>query len=342
MANPSIKVGYEKLRMPRQRYTIRNFLSLREGSVAMVTVVMIAVFTSLNGGFFTLQNSKVLADFVAGNVAVASAQVMLMIVSEIDLSVGSVYALSPYLIYLAYQHGLAFTIAIPVALLAAVLVGLVNGLITVRLHVPSLVTTLGMGIFINAFNLYVSNGMYQIMPKQEPYTAIFGGGVLWGIDVTYLWTAGALIILAVVLARMRHGIWSIATGSNLFGAREVGVNTQRTKILNFILASAIAGLWGIFIANRNFTFGASGVADPQQGGDTLTLESIAAAVIGGTSLLGGSGTIIGAFAGSLLIAVLQDGLILVGAGAFIYQTLLGIAIIFSMALNIQARRLSRK
>jgi len=308
----------------------------------MVTAVLIAIFTSLNGGFFTLANSKVLADFVAGNVVVAAGQVMLMIVGEIDLSVGQVYALSPYLMYIAFQDGLTFRVGIPLAILAAALVGLVNGLVTVRLRVPSLIATLGMGFFLAGFNIFVSNGWYQIMPEQEPYTALFGGGVLAGIDVTYLWTAAALVALAVVLAKMRHGVWSIATGSNLFGSREVGVNIRRTKILNFVLVSVIAGIWGILIANRGFTFGASGVADPTQGGDTLTLESIAAAVIGGTSLLGGSGTIIGALAGSLLIAVLEDGLILVGAGAYIYQTLLGIAIIFSMALNMQARKWARR
>lgn len=330
------------MRFITRRYTIRDFLSMREGAVVMVTVVMIGVFTSLNSGFFTLANSKVLADFVAGNVAVAAAQVMLMIVGEIDLSVGQVYALSPYLMYIVYQHGLGFKVAIPVAILAAALVGFINGVVTVRLHVPSLITTLGMQYFLAGFNIFISSGEYQIMPKQEPYTAVFGGGVIAGIDFTYLWSAAALIVLAIVLAKMRHGIWSIATGSNLFGSREVGVNIRRTKIMNFILASVIAGLWGIFIANRGFTFGASGVADPTLGGDTLTLESIAAAVIGGTSLLGGSGTIIGAFAGSLLIAVLQDGLILVGAGAYIYQTLLGAAIILSMALNIQARKWARR
>jgi len=308
----------------------------------MVTAVMIATFTSLNGGFFTIANSKVLADFVAGNVVVAAGQVMLMIVGEIDLSVGQVYALSPYLMYIAFQNGLTFGIGIPLAVLAAALVGLINGLVTVRLHVPSLIATLGMGFFLAGFNIFISNGWYQIMPEQEPYTALFGGGVIAGIDVTYLWTAAALVVLAIVLAKMRHGVWSIATGSNLFGSREVGVNIRRTKVLNFILVSVMAGIWGILIANRGFTFGASGVADPAQGGDTLTLESIAAAVIGGTSLLGGSGTIIGAFAGSLLIAVLQDGLILVGAGAYIYQTLLGIAIIFSMALNVRARKWAQR
>jgi len=308
----------------------------------MVTAVLIVIFSLLNSGFFTISNSKVLADFVAGNVVVAAGQVMLMIVGEIDLSVGQVYALSPYVMYLVFQDHLTFGVAIPVAILAAVLVGLINGFVTVRLRVPSLIATLGMGFFLSGFNIFISNGWYQIMPEQQPYTALFGGGVIAGIDVTYLWTAAALIVLAIVLAKMRHGIWSIATGSNLFGSREVGVNIQRTKILNFILVSVIAGIWGILIANRGFTFGASGVADPAQGGDTLTLESIAAAVIGGTSLLGGSGTIIGAFAGSLLIAVLQDGLILVGAGAYIYQTLLGIAIIFSMALNIQARKWARR
>jgi simple sugar transport system permease protein len=315
---------------------------MREGAVVMVTVLMIIGFTSLKASFLTLSNSKVLADFVTGNVVVAAAQVMLMIVGEIDLSVGQVYALVPYVMYLVYMDHLSFSVGIPVAIFAAVLVGLVNGIVTVRLHVPSLITTLGMGFFLTGFNIYISHSWYQIMPEQQPYTFLFGGGVIAGIVVTYLWTAAALIILAVVLARMRHGIWSIATGGNLFGAREVGVNIRRTKIINFILASVIAGLWGIFIANRGFTFGTSGVADPAQGGDTLTLESIAAAVIGGTSLLGGSGTIIGAFVGSLLIAVLQDGLILVGAGAFIYQTLLGLAIIVSMALNIQARKWARR
>jgi simple sugar transport system permease protein len=336
------------LRTATPRYTIRDFLSMREGAVVMVTVVMVAIFTSLNSGFFTLGNSKVLADFVVGNVAVAAAQVMLMIVGEIDLSVGQVYALAPYLMYMVYQqslpekHGLGFAVAIPVAILAAALVGLINGVVTVRLRVPSLITTLGMEYFLGGFIIYISSGAYQIMPRQEPYTTLFGGGVIDGIVLTYAWTAVALILLAIVLARMRHGIWSIATGSNLFGSREVGVGIHRTKIINFILASVMAGLWGIFIANRAYTFGAQGVADPTLGGDTLTLESVAAAVIGGTSLLGGSGTVIGALAGSLLIAVLQDGLILVGATAYIYQTLLGAAIIFSMALNITARKWARR
>jgi simple sugar transport system permease protein len=323
---------------------------MREGAVVMATVVMIALFSLLNSGFFTLSNSKVLADFVVGNVAVAAAQVMLMIVGEIDLSVGQVYALVPYLMYMVYQlspagppkYGLGFIASIPAAILVAALVGLINGVVTVRLRVPSLIATLGMDYFLGGFIIFISSGEYQIMPTQQPFTALFGGGVIAGFQLNYIWTAAALILLAIVLARMRHGIWSIATGSNLFGSREVGVGIHRTKIMNFVLASVIAGLWGIFIANRPFTFGASGVADPTLGGDTLTLESIAAAVIGGTSLLGGSGTVIGALAGSLLIAVLQDGLILVGATAYIYQTLLGAAIIFSMALNVTARKWARR
>ena len=335
------------MKTPRPRYTVRDFLSMREGAVVMVIVITIAVFTSLNSGFFTVDNAKVLADFVVGNVVIAAAQVMLMIVGEIDLSVGQVYALAPYLMYMVYEYtstryGLGFEVGIPVAILAAALVGFINGVVTVRLRVPSLITTLGMDYFLGGFIIYISNGEYQIMPRQEPYTTLFGGGVIGGIELTYVWSAVALVLLAIMLARMRHGIWSIATGSNLFGSREVGVGTHRTKIMNFILASVIAGLWGIFIANRGYTFGAQGVADPTLGGDTLTLESIAAAVIGGTSLLGGSGTIIGALGGSLLIAVLQDGLILVGASAYIYQTLLGAAIIFSMTLNILARKWARR
>jgi len=326
------------LKVSGQRLSVRELLSLREGAVFVVTVVLFATFASINGGFMTVRNVKVLGDFIAGNVAVAAAQVMLMIVGEIDLSVGAVYALSPYLMYLSYAKGLSYGIGIPLALLAAASVGLANGVFTVKLRVPSLITTLGMNLLISGVNILMSGGETQVLPEQQPYTAIFGGSLVRGIEITFIWTALALLILAVVLARMRHGIWSIATGSNLLGAKEVGVNASRTKIRNFVIASSIAGLWGIFIANRSFTFGVSGLADPAQGGDTLTLESIAAAVIGGTSLFGGSGTVIGALLGSLLIAVLQDGLILSGAGAFIYQTLLGVAIILSMALNVKTRR----
>ena len=321
-----------------QRFSARSIITSREGSVVLVSVVLMITFTGLNVRFLSARNFVTIGELITGNAVVAAGQVMLMVMGDIDLSVGAVYALTPYLVYQTFISGIPMEVGIPLAVLAAVAVGLTNGIVTTVFRVPALITTLGMDFAITATNLIISNDYQQNMPYQQPYTWIFGGGSFYGIEVAFIWTALAFVILAVMLARMRHGLWSISTGSNPLGAKEVGVNVNLTRIRNFVLCSTIAGLWGLFVANRPFIFGGIGAANPLQGGDTLVLESIAAAAIGGTSLFGGSGTVIGAFFGSLLISVLQDGLFIVGANAYSYQTLLGIAIILSMVLNIQSRK----
>jgi simple sugar transport system permease protein len=142
-----------------------------------------------------------------------------------------------------------------------------------------------------------------------------------------VWAVGATVIVALVLQRTRHGLWTVATGSNPTGAQEVGVNTVRTKIYNFVLTAILAGLAGIIQAMR------IGSAEPLQGGFDLTLGSIAASAVGGTSLLGGSGTIIGTLIGSLLFGIFRDGLIIAGASEIVYEMALGIAVVSSVGLN---------
>jgi simple sugar transport system permease protein len=325
----------------RERLNARRIVTSREGSVMLMSFLLAIVFTSLNVMFVSERNFVTIGELITGNSVVAAGQVMLMVMGDIDLSVGAVYALTPYLVYQTYTSGIPMEVGIPLSILAAVAVGFANGIITVALRVPALITTLGMNFIVTSTNLIISHHYQQDMPYQQPYTWIFGGGKLFGIETSFIWTALAFVILAVMLARMRHGLWSLSTGGNPAGAKEVGVNVNVTKIRNFVLISTIAGLWGLFAANHNFVFGGIGAANPLQGGDTLVLESIASAAIGGTSLFGGSGTVIGAFFGSLLISVLQDGLFITGANAYSYDTLLGVAIILSMVLNMQSRRRSR-
>jgi len=136
-----------------------------------------------------------------------------------------------------------------------------------------------------------------------------------------------------VLKRTTFGLHTIATGSNIVGAREIGVRTDRIKIYNFMIAGGCAAFAGV-INVAQFSS-----ADPLAGSPFLTLQAIAAAVIGGTSLLGGSGTAIGALIGAFVVATLNNGLVMVGAQATVSDIYLGIGIVAAMILNVQVNRL---
>lgn len=309
--------------------SIRTFLSYREGSILLVTAILTVIFSLGSKNFVTSESLSVILTVASGIGIVAAGQTMLMVVGEIDLSVGAVFALGPFLMYSAFLLGIPLVLAFPMALLLISLIGLANGFVSVKLGVPSLITTLGMFFLVRGLTLIVSNFHLIFLPTEEPFRTIVGAGViLRAIPIPMIWTILVTVLMAVILAWTRHGLWSIATGSNLVGAGEVGVNVARTKIKNFVLASVLAGLAGIIQAVR------IGSAEPLQGGLGRTLESVAASVIGGTSLAGGSGTIVGALIGSVLFGVLRAGLVILGASQVVYTLILGLAVVFSVALNL--------
>jgi simple sugar transport system permease protein len=141
------------------------------------------------------------------------------------------------------------------------------------------------------------------------------------------------VLVHIVLVSTRWGIYTVATGGNPVGAREAGIQVKRIKIGNFVLAAMLAGFTGISEAIRVTSI------DPLSGGSNLMFFGVAAAVIGGTALAGGSGTVIGAFLGALVLGVLRDGLTIKGISSFTFNMILGIAIIASMFLNAMANRL---
>jgi simple sugar transport system permease protein len=266
---------------------------------------------------------------VAGTDAMVGAgETMLLISGELDLSVGTVFALAPFLMNSFYLWGIPIVIALVISLLLMGVVGLTNGYISAKLGVPALITTLGMFFLIRGLTLIVSNFHLITLPDTQPFRSLVGSGIILGVlPVPMLWAVCITIVVAVMLRNTRHGLWTIATGSNPTGAGEVGVNTVRTKIYNFVLTAILAGLAGIIQAMR------IGSAEPLQGGFDLTLGSIAASAVGGTSLLGGSGTIIGTLIGSVLFGIFRDGLIIGGASDIVYEMALGIAVVLSVGLN---------
>lgn len=318
----------------------------REASIAVVAVVLVVYFQiGTNGTFLSAQELSVVLRDTGRFGLIAVAEVMLMITGEIDLSVGSTFSLAPYvMVLMAIGWGVPLAVSAVAGIVLGVLIGVVNGVITVRFRVPSLITTVGTLFLVQGVVVSIYNSQPIVAPVQEPFNETFGQNLygardfLWswhGLTAftPFLWTVVVVAVMAVVLNRTTFGLHTVATGSNIVGAREIGVRTDRIKVYNFMIAGGLAAAAGI-INTAQFAS-----ADPLAGGPFLTLQAIAAAVIGGTSLLGGSGTPIGALVGAFVVATLNNGLVMMGAQATVSDIYLGAAIVLAMMLNVQVDRL---
>jgi simple sugar transport system permease protein len=322
----------------------------REASIAAVAVLLVIYIQLNNSVFLTSPLMSVVLRDTARIGMIAVGIVLVMITGEIDLSVGATFALAPYLmISMVDDWGWSLWITAPIAILIGVAVGFFNGFITVKLRIPSLITTLGTFFLLTGFTVSFANSQPIRMPEQRPFNLVFGQNRFGPRDSLFswdgltgftpiIWTLIVVLILSIVLARTVFGLHIVSTGSNLLAAREIGVRTDRIKIAAFMICGGLAAFTGLITAT------VSGSAAPDAGGSNLTLLAIAAAVIGGTALTGGSGTVIGALIGAFVIACLNNGLVLLGAQATESNMYLGLAILAAMILNVQldAVRVRRK
>jgi len=320
-------------RRPERRGLASRFglsvLRSREASIAIAGIVLVVFFQSTSPAFLSLGNISNLAGYTATTSIIAAGEVMVLISGEVDLSAGQVYALSPFVMFYAHQAGIPFVLAIFVGLIPAALIGFITGLITVALEIPSFITTLGTLFLINGLTLTISGG-YPVQPNPGPTIAsIFGGNAFSQI----IWAIGLMLVFQFILVKTRWGMHTIATGGNLNGAKEVGIKTGRVKIGNFVLCSLLGGLAGILDSFR------IGSIDPLAGGTDIMFMAIASAVIGGTLLTGGSGTIVGAFLGAAVLGILKDGFTLSGVSAYTFDMILGGAILITMLINVRLSRL---
>lgn len=319
----------------------------REASITVVAVILVIYFQIGSRGQFIEPQFLGVVFRDTGRIGlVAVAEAMLMITGEIDLSVGSVFALAPYtMALLSVVSGVPLVVGAIAGLAIGVLVGLLNGVITVHFRVPSLITTVGTFFLVQGVAVSIYNSQPIMTPVEEPFNALFGESLFnpredallsWhGVTAfsPVLWAALIAAVMTVLLRRTTFGLHTVATGSNITAAREIGVRTGRIKVYNFMIAGGLAGFSGI-INTLQFSS-----ADPAAGAGYLNLQAIAAAVIGGTSLLGGSGTVIGAFLGAFVIATLNNGLVMIGAQATVSDIFLGVGILAAMVLNVQVDRL---
>jgi ribose/xylose/arabinose/galactoside ABC-type transport system permease subunit len=270
----------------------------------------------------------------------------LIISGEFDLSVGSMYAIGAIVFsYLVVDYRLLISVSVVLVLFVGVAVGLTNGVLVTKVGVPSLITTIGMLSLLRGLALYLTPGGSRSVPDLSLIT-VFGGTLvvptikLGGIvivpgtlEIAYsvFWALGLLIVFAFLLNRTVFGYHVYATGDDSEAAEMTGINTDRVKIINFVLTSVLASFAGILSISYFGTLFATA-------GQGFELLIIAGVIIGGTNLFGGEGSLLGTFLGSLVIGVIPVLLVINSFPASLTELFTGVVIIVAVALDILIRR----
>jgi simple sugar transport system permease protein len=305
--------------------------AIQELGVLVAGVIIAAGFSYWSPQFFTEASAgSILASAVQFGV-VGLGVAVLMIAGEFDISVASVYSLCPLVMAsLWINHNFHVIAALGLSLLLAVAIGLVNGLATLFLGIPSFIITLATALFWAGVSLNLTGG-YPISFFGKSAVMNWLGAADFGksqISVSVLWLFAIAIILSMVLRMTATGNWIFASGGDGRAARAMGVPVGGVKLACFVLSSFLAAFTGII------QFGSFGSATPTQGSD-LALTAIVVAVVGGGSLLGGRGSIIGALLAAVVLGMAYTGLVLSGVSTTWFQSFVGFLLLFAVIINLR-------
>lgn len=287
--------------------------------------LLVLVLSLLSPHFLTTENLLNITRQVAVNAILATGMTFVIISAGIDLSVGSVLALSGCVMAIALNAGVGIFPGILLAVGVGSLCGLANGFMTGYLRVPPFIATLGMMSIARGLALVVTGG-YPIFELPEGFSYL-GTGYLWDVlPVSLLFTFLVLVAAHFVLTRMKLGRYVYVIGGNEEAAVLSGVNVRTTKLLIYTICGFLAGLASVvFVSRLNSAQPTAGIA--------YELDAIAATVIGGTSLFGGVGSIGGTVIGALIMGVLRNGLNLLNVSSFWQQVVIGVVIITAVYVD---------
>jgi simple sugar transport system permease protein len=312
---------------------VETLLNVRELAPALGLLVVVLFFTSQTANFWSPQTMTAITTVASTIAIVAVGVTMLMISGEFDLSVGQNFAFTPIVWAILFvSNGVNEWLALVVALAVAGCVGVVNGLVTTIFGIPSFITTLGMFFVLQGLNNLLISGHQLIMFDPSLAMSALGGKIgdtPFYTPLVWMFVIGG--VLWFVLTRLRYGNWTFATGGKVGPAKAMGVPTAKVKRTNFVFSAVLAGLAGCM----QFAY-IRGVTQGQ--GQNYELLAITAAVLGGTSLFGGTGTIWGSVIGAFLLATIQIGLVLIGVPGSFYVTFIGIMLVIVVIANVRLGR----
>ncbi|MEX3936501.1 ABC transporter permease [Paraburkholderia phymatum] len=309
------------------RLGFSNYLGLVGALVAMI-----ALFSVLSSHFLTFETFVTIANQIPDLVVMSVGMTFVLIIAGIDLSVGSVLALGASIVSVAsLKWQLGPIVAAALGLAAAALTGTITGAVTVGWRIPSFIVSLGV--------LEAARGLaYQMTNSRTAYIGdafdFLSNPIAVGISPAFLIAVAVMIVAQLVLTRTVFGRYLVGIGTNEEAVRLAGVNPKPYKVIVFALMGALSGLAALFQISR------LEAADPNAGAG-LELQVIAAVVIGGTSLMGGRGSVISTFFGVLIISVLAAGLAQIGANEPTKRIITGAVIVIAVVLDTYRSRRKR-
>lgn len=313
----------------RLRYGASVFLRRRESGIFLALLGLVVLITSFQPEFATRSNLYLVSRQIAYVAIVALGVFFVILTSGIDLSIGSVVGLSGVLAGLALARGVPPALGVGVGLLTGGVVGAINGTIVAYVGVTPFIVTLGMLSMARGVVLILTHGdSIRNIPESFIRAGLMDIG---GVPMPVLILAGVALASHLILSSTAFGRWVYALGGNENATELSGVNTRRVKFATYVLSGTLSAVTGILFVARFRSAQANA-------GFGMELDAIAAAVIGGTSLMGGQGTVAGVLIGATIMGVVRNGLVLMEVSSYWQELIIGSIIVLAAVVDILRSR----
>jgi rhamnose transport system permease protein len=307
---------------------ITKILRFRELAIVVAILLVFAVTYFKNSSFASVASVQQMLSGPSIVIMLAVGETLVIVTRNVDLSVGSVLGLSAYLVGDVFVHypNMPVVVALLIGLVIGLACGVVNGVIVAYARVPALVVTLGMLYIIRGIDALVVNGI-QIQPSQIPQSFVnLGSGSILGIPILFLIAVAVVVVVGYIMRTFRPARDLYAIGSNPEAALLAGVRVQRRVFSAFAISGALAGLGGALWLAEFATVASTA-------GSGYELNVIAAVVVGGVAIFGGSGTVLGAGLGALLLNTIDQALVAARVSSFWNQAVAGLLLLVAIAFD---------
>ncbi|MBP9479281.1 MAG: ABC transporter permease [Sebaldella sp.] len=287
-------------------------------------IIMVIFFSLTSQYFFSLTNFITIALQTAVVGIIAIGMTFVIITGGIDLSVGSIVAFSGVITGLALKTGMPMVMAIIIGLLTGTLCGLINGVLISKANLPPFISTLGLMMMGRGLVLAITNGI-PVSGLSDSYASISGGSVM-GIPNPVIFLIILAVIFSFILKKTIIGKYTYAVGSNEDASKLSGINVSKIKCFVYGVSGLLSAVSGIILSSRLIS------AQPTEGMG-YEMDAIAAVVIGGASLMGGTGTIIGTILGAFIMSILRNGLNMLNVSGFWQQFAVGAVVLIAVYID---------